>query len=716
MSFNILKNKVIFNFLGTIITILGVFFLFGACGNSIVIGPGPELKSEGGVQKERLAVEEEEILPEKKPEAIQEQKRIDESFCCQNGEKRPCYTGNPKTRGKGTCKVGFQVCQHCIWSKCQGEILPTYEICSDHLDNDCDGVIDEKDCRCREGTTRTCGVARKPCKLGRQRCVNGRWGRCVSGILPKKEGCDGVDNDCDGQIDEGNPGGGSPCRVPGARGVCQLGITRCVKAALTCVPKYRPTTEICDHKDNDCDGQIDEGNVCSSPQCRPGQTSGCYTGPKATMGKGICKIGKRRCLPNGHWSPKCEGEVLPKKEICNKKDDNCDGRVDEGGVCGCKVGAKRSCYTASSGKPGMGICKAGLQTCLSNHRWGPCQGQITPQWEKCDNRDNDCDGQIDEGIYRPCYGGNPRLRGVGACQDGRTYCKNGRWGKCIGYGVPKAEICDSIDNDCDGSIDEGNVCVKPGHGPVFRMNTFAIAKSTEGFDLNGDGKIDNSLAILGTFLNKSLAQSVQKGSLNILLELAKMADPKGQNGAATIYLYMGKRASRGYLGERSSLDAQGRPLFRFAGLFRSYVLKAGPGVANLSLPLFGSTNSIFRLEKAYITFRNVALKELRNGYLAGAIPASYLDRIPADKIPIFGGPGKTLLDVLVNLGKQPDVDLDNDGLERFRATKQTISSCQDGNGTIITGGNCALNSRFKDGYSITFKFTARRITFLGFTR
>ena len=78
----------------------------------------------------------------------------------------------------------------------------------------------------------------------------------VKGCSLQTEVCDGVDNNCNGQVDEGN--------------VC-----------------CKPSEEICDNIDNDCDGEIDEGNVC-------------------------CK---------------------PSEEICDSLDNDCDGEIDEGGVC-----------------------------------------------------------------------------------------------------------------------------------------------------------------------------------------------------------------------------------------------------------------------------------------------------------------------------------------------------------------------------------------------
>src|SRR4029079_4796101 len=57
----------------------------------------------------------------------------------------------------------------------------------------------------------------------------------------------------------------------------------------------------------------------------------------------------------------------------------------------------RSCYTGPAGSLGKGICTAGVQTCL-NGTWGVCVGEVTPQTEVCNELDDDCDGIVDNGF------------------------------------------------------------------------------------------------------------------------------------------------------------------------------------------------------------------------------------------------------------------------------------------------------------------------------
>ncbi|MEM7827049.1 MAG: putative metal-binding motif-containing protein [Candidatus Aenigmatarchaeota archaeon] len=79
-------------------------------------------------------------------------------------------------------------------------------------------------------------------------------------------------------------------------------------------------------------------------------------------------------------------------EACNDIDDDCDGIIDN---------FTESCYTGPEGTLNKGICKAGSKICL-NGVWGACLDQVLPQTETCNGKDDDCDGNTDEGV---CGGG-----------------------------------------------------------------------------------------------------------------------------------------------------------------------------------------------------------------------------------------------------------------------------------------------------------------------
>ncbi|MFP4400562.1 MAG: heparinase II/III family protein, partial [Candidatus Woesearchaeota archaeon] len=111
-------------------------------------------------------------------------------------------------------------------------------------------------------------------------------------------------------------------------GQCPNSYQHCIDGEWTECISPRPSEEICDNKDNDCDGIIDED--CS---CITGNIGEC--GPITE--KGICQKGTRECI-DGKWSD-CEGAIYPEKEICGDNIDNdCNGYTDESCLRTCKTG------------------------------------------------------------------------------------------------------------------------------------------------------------------------------------------------------------------------------------------------------------------------------------------------------------------------------------------------------------------------------------------
>jgi len=307
--------------------------------------------------------------------------------------------------------------------------------------------------------------------------------------------CDGKDNDCNGKTDDGYKP--VACKVIGLKGACANGTTSCAKGQLTCTSQIKPAAETCNGKDDDCDGQIDESFPEDGKACKvPGAQGECANS------KTTCTSGKLSC-------PKI---INPEAEKCDGKDNNCDGKVDE--TCSCKPGETRACYTGSSGCTEAngkytcrGICKTGTQTCSGSGQWGSCSGEVKATSEVCDGKDNNCDGKIDESVPedgKACKVANLK----GACANGRSSCTNGKV-VCKPTVKPEKETCDGRDNNCDGKIDEafpeqGKDCKVPGQqgecangkytcstGQLKCPQTVKVQQETcNGKDDNCDGKVD----------------------------------------------------------------------------------------------------------------------------------------------------------------------------------------------------------------------------------
>ncbi len=329
----------------------------------------------------------------------------DEDFVCVETDNCP-NTPNPDQADSDGDAVG-DLCDNCpnhanpgqedengdgrgdVCAVCE----PVAEVCN-NIDDDCDNTVDEE-VPADPCVTERVGI----CAEGTRSCVEGVT-RCTPVEEARPEGCNGLDDDCDGRTDEDLPGTGEACPT-NQPGVCAEGTRVCnPEGGLRCLPDTPASPEICDGLDNDCDGTTDEEFAGAG-------------GPCVTGDVGLCGEGVSSCLEG---EAVCDPVHEATAEACNGGDDDCDGTVDEGVADAC----------------------------------GTCEDELI---EICDGEDNDCDGTTDEDVECAnggvCWAGECRVPcsnnecgGVDVCVEGACVPR------CVRDGCPEELDCDEATGVC----------------------------------------------------------------------------------------------------------------------------------------------------------------------------------------------------------------------------------------------------------------------------
>ena len=346
-------------------------------------------------------------------------------------------------------------------------------------DDDNDGTLDELDCAPQNvavhpGVKEVCNGQDDNCDgetdegLGTQSCGKGACAhvvdKCLAGELqicdPYEgaafESCDGLDNDCDGLTDEDS--GSATC----GKGNCFHTVPNCANGEpVACDPLEGAAEEVCDGEDNDCDGKTDEEQ------------------PKLACGTGQCFHTVPSC--SGGVEQVCDAFQGATKEVCDGQDNDCDGATDE------DLG-QTTC--------GLGGCEHTVDNCVGGVSQ-LCNPLVGAAEEVCDAVDNNCNGLIDDGLGVASCGQGQCLHAVVSCIDGQPQ-------ECDPLDGAEAEVCDGEDNDCNGLVDEGLAELTCGLGECAHSAPAcvegeaqecdplegAVDESCDGLDDDCDGTVD----------------------------------------------------------------------------------------------------------------------------------------------------------------------------------------------------------------------------------